>query len=203
MEETPRGYDLPYSANPGVQIAWISIGLLALAGSFWLYREEDPIILVIIAVIFLPIILCYAGQLLVRLQIFPEGVAVTFFGVTLWRWSAEKIRVIAALRKYENKANPHDVMAVCANTVEELTQLGNRHMPKLLKMEADRWYGEAAAKYLYRRAMSFRGELNLHKHIFWMDWSPERLHMLREMYPHAQWLDCTQKKLFEEQLNNH
>ena len=202
MQENQQGYDLPYSADPSVQIAWICIGLLALAGSFWLYREEAPMVLVIIAVIFLAIILCYTGQLLARLHIAPEGISITLFGRSLRRWPAETIQTIVALRKYEGKANPHDVMAVCNNTVEELTELGNRRMPKLLKQEADRWCGEAAAKYLYRRAMSFQGELNLHKHILWMDWSPERLAMLREMYPRARWLDCTQKKLFEAQLKS-
>lgn len=200
VEEKPRGYDLPFSADPGTQIGFVVIGLAALAGSLWFARSEGQPFLLVITVLFLVIILYYVGQLLARLHIVPEGIAVTFFGLTLRRFPAENIRVIVALRKYETKANPHDVMAVCANTVEELTQLGNRHTPKLLQNEVDRWYGQTASNYLYRRAVSIKGELNLHKHILWLDWSPERLKLLTQMYPNALWLDATEKKRFDAQL---
>ena len=70
----------------------------------------------------------------------------------------------------------------------------------LCRKGADLWLGETAAKYLWRRAESMKGDLNLHRHILWLDWSPERLKLLLEMYPQAQWLDCTQKKLFDAQL---
>ena len=199
MEETPRGYHLPYAADPSYQIAFLGIGVAALAGSLWFARSEGQAVLLLITALFLAVILTQAVQLLARVHIVPEGISITLFGWTLRRWPAERIRVIGALRKYEGKANAHDVMAVCANTVEELTELGKRNMPRLLQNEADRWYGEAAAKYLYRRAVSFRGELNLHNHIFWMDWSAERLDMLMELYPQAQWLDCTQNKIFDAQ----
>ena len=202
MKETPQGYHLPYAAEPGYQIVFLGIGVVAVAASLWFARSEGQALLLLITALFLAVILTQAAQLLARVHIVPEGISITLFDWTLRQWPAERIRVIGALRKYEGKANPHDVMAVCANTVEELTELGKRNMPGLLKNETDRWYGEAAAKYLYRRAVSFRGELNLHNHIFWLDWSPERLNMLLEMYPQAQWLDCTQKELFGEQLKN-
>lgn len=198
--EKKRGYDLPYAADPGVQIAFMVIGLIGIGATVWFAKSEgEPLLLVLVA-LFLTIILYYAGQLAARLHIVPEGIAVTLFGMTLRRLPAEEIRLIAAVGKYNTKANPHDVMAVCVNTVEELAELGNKHTPKLLKNTADRWYGESAAKYLWRRAESIRGELNLHRHILWLDWSPERLKLLLEMYPDAAWLDGTQKKLFDAQL---
>ena len=200
MEEKRRGYDLPFSADPGTQIAFILIGLIGMAGVVWFAKSEGVSFLLVFTVLFLAIILNYAVQLLARLHIIPEGIAITLFGLTLRCVPAENIRVIVALRKHETKANPHDVMAVCANTVEELTELGNRHMPKLLQNEADRWYGQTASHYLYCRAVSVKGDLNLHKHILWLDWSPERLRLLREMYPEVQWLDGTEKKLFDTRL---
>lgn len=200
MEEKRRGYDLPFAADPSVQIVFMAIGLIGIGATVWFAKSEgEPLLLVLVA-LFLAIILYYAGQLVARLHIVPEGIAVTLFGMTLRRLPAEEIRVIAAVRKYNNKANPHDVLAVCGNTLEDLTELGRKHTPKLLQNGADLWHGETAAKYLWRRAESMKGELNLHKHILWLDWSPERLKLLLEMYPQAQWLDCTQKKLFDAQL---
>ncbi len=199
MEEPTRGCYLPYAEDRSRPAAWIGISVLAMAGILWLYREET-LLLVIFGGIFLTTGLTSVMQLLAWVHIFPEGIAITLFGQTLRSWSAERIRTIGALRKYEGKADPHDVLAVCTNTVEELTFLGKKHMPKLLQNGKDLWEGESAAKYLYRRAVSFRGEGNLHKHILWLDWSPERLDILRQMYPEAQWLDCTQKKVFDAQL---
>lgn len=200
MEEKRRGYDLPFSADPGVQIAFIGIGLIGIGATVWFAKSEGEPLLLMATALFLGIVLSYAAQLMARLHIVPEGVAVTLFGMTLRRLPAEEIRLIAAVRKYNNKANPHDVMALCVNTVEELTELGSKHTPKLLQNSADRWHGETAAKYLWRRAESLKGELNLHRHVLWLDWSPERLKLLREMYPDAAWLDGTQKKLFDAQL---
>lgn len=200
MKENWRGYDLPYAVNPSMQLTDIVIGLIGTGGVVWFALSEGKPFLLAFVLLFLAIVLYYAGQLAARLHIVPEGIAVTLFGLPLRRVPAEEIRVIAAVRKYNNKGTHHDVMALCANTLEELTELGIRHTPKLLQNSVDRWYGETAAKYLWRRAESFRGELNLHGHILWLDWSPERLRLLREMYPEAQWLDGTRKKLFEAQL---
>lgn len=200
MEGKRRGYDLPFAADPSVQIVFMVIGLIGVGATVWFAKSEGVPFLLVFVALFLAITLYYAGQLVTRLHIVPEGIAVTLFGVPLRRFPAEEIQVIAALRKYNNKANPHDVMAVCVNTMEELTGLGTKHTPKLLQNGADRWYGETVAKYLWRRAESMKGELNLHRHILWLDWSPERLKLLLEMYPEAQWLDCTQKKLFDAQL---
>ena len=199
MEEK-RGYDLPYAADPSVQIVSMVIGLICIGATVWFAQSEGVQLLLVFVVLFLAIILYYAGQLAARLHIVPEGIAVTLFGMTLRRLPAEEIRLIAAVRKYNTKANPHDVMAVCINTLEELTEFGKKHTPKLLQNGADLWLGETAAKYLWRRAESMKGDLNLHRHILWLDWSPERLKLLLEMYPQAQWLDCTQKKLFDAQL---
>lgn len=197
-----RHYDLPFAENPGEWIAFILIGLLGLTGTVWFAWREGVPFLSVFAILFLAIILDCIGQLLARLHIGPEGIVITLFGKPLRRCPADEIRAIAAVRKYNSKANPHDVIAVCTNTVEELTELGKKHMPKLLQNEKEHWDGESAAKYLYRRAVSVGGELNLHKQILWMDWSSERLEILRKMYPNTQWLDGTQKKLFDAQLQN-
>lgn len=199
MEE-PLGYELPFSADPGTRILFIVIALAGLAGTVWFANREGVPLLLLFTVLFLAIILAYAGELLARLHIGPEGIAVTLFGMTLRRVPAEEIRAIVAVRKYNTKANPQDVMALCANTIEELVELGTQHTPKLLRNEADHWYGETAAKYLYRKAVSMGGDMNLHRHILWLDWSAERLGILRRMYPEAAWLDGTEKKLFDAQL---
>lgn len=200
MKENRLSCDLPLVVDPSVQITFIAIGLLGSVGVMWFARSEGVPFLLVFGLLFLAIALYYAGQLAARLHIALEGITVTLFGMTLRRVPAGAIRNIVAVRKYNNKGNHHDVMALCANSLEELAELGNRHTPKLLKSSMDRWYGETAAKYLWRRAESFRGEFNLHSNIFWLDWSPERLKLLLEMYPHAQWLDGTEKKLFDAQL---
>jgi hypothetical protein len=49
--------------------------------------------------------------------------------------------------------------------------------------------------------MTVPGEMNFMRSILWLDWDPERLMLLRQMYPDAMWLDCTRDKIFEKQLN--
>lgn len=200
MEEKQQGYELPFAADPGVQIAFIVIGLLGVAGTVWFAWSEEEAFLLAFAAAFLVMVLYYAGQLLARLRITPDGIAITLFGITLRHVPAEEVRLIVALRKYNTKANPHDVMSVCRNSVEELTELGSKYMPKLLQSQTERWFGQTAAKYLYRRAESVRGELNLHNHILWLDWSAERLKLLLQMYPAALWMDGTEKKIFDTQI---
>ena len=197
--------DMPLAAEKGKRIGYLLLSIVGTAATAWyavseMGRSSYGWVLLVMPMVMLALTVFYLGGLLARLHIAPEGIAITLFGLTLRRLPAERIHLLAGVRGYHNKADHQDVIAVCADSLEELTVLERQHTPKLLQNGVDRWYGETAAKYLYRRATAVRGSLNLNKRILWLDWSAERLNLLREMYPQAQWLDGTEKKLFDAQL---
>ena len=134
------------------------------------------------------------------LHIVPEGIAITLFGKTVRCVPAEEIRFLTAIPG--NAANDRvNRIAVCDKTLEELTELGYKTTPRSMRIKNPRWAGEFAESYLYHRSMTVPGEMNFMRSILWLDWDPERLMLLRQMYPDAQWLDCTRDKRFEKQLN--
>ena len=60
---------------------------------------------------------------------------------------------------------------------------------------------ECARQWLNRYATAYYvRELNLTSRILWLDWAPDRLRLIRWMYPDAQWMDFTKEKSYEKQL---
>lgn len=207
MEENHRGYDLPYAVATGTRIGTLGVAVVCtvpcvvILGSL---IQPDTLLdwsitlapgLAMLLVLVLP----EAAALCAVLNLVPEGIAITVFGKTVRRFPADKIRFLTAVSGSASR-NRADKIAVCEYTLEELTQLGYKATPRLMRIPRPRWTGEFAESYLYHRSMSVPGELNYMRKIIWLDWSPERLKLLLEMYPQAQWLDCTQKKLFDAQL---
>lgn len=209
MEELKQGYSMPFAARRKRSIlnCIINAILLVLLGLYFggkitsgaagEYRQMIIIIYVVMAmVLWIPML----ARCLMWLHFTPEGVSVTLFGLRLRQFPTERIRLISGL-KCSHKAGAVDLqIAVCDYSLEELTRLGGE---KLLPYGDPPWEGAYAEKYLYRYGSSviFR-EYNLHRNIFWFDWSPERLKMLQRMYPNAQWADCSEKKIFDEQLKS-
>ena len=57
------------------------------------------------------------------------------------------------------------------------------------------WAEDMAKKYLLRCALSVRSELGFpNRDILLIEWSPERLELLLEMYPGVPWCDLSDKK---------
>ena len=208
MSEVGQGYSLPYAVDRGVRIGTIivmSICVVSCAAMFiWMIR---PVIWYDWLICFLPVLLMLVLfssnvlELFAVLHIVPEGIAVTLFGKTMRQFPAEEIRFLTAIPG--NAASDRiNRIAVCSQTLEELTELGYKTTPKAMRIAKPRWPGEFAESYLYHRSMTVPGEMNFMRSILWLDWDPERLQILRQMYPEAQWLDCTQKKIFDVQLKN-
>ena len=202
-----RGYSLPYVVDRGVRIGTIIVmSICTVVSGFLFVWMIRPGIWYDWLICFLPVFLMLVLfssnilELFAVLHIVPEGIAITLFGKTVRRVPAEEIRFLIAIPG--NAANDRvNRIAVCDKTLEELTELGYKTTPRSMRIAKPRWPGEFAESYLYHRSMTVPGEMNFMRSILWLDWDPERLMLLRKMYPDAQWLDCTQKKIFEVQLN--
>lgn len=140
------------------------------------------------------------ARCLMQLHFAPEGISVKLFGLMLRHFPAERIKLISGLQCSYQSGAAELQTAVCDYSVEELTRLGGE---KLFPYGDPPWEGAYAKKYLdkYGSSFIFR-EYNLHKNILWFDWSPDRLRILQRMYPDVQWLDCSEKKIFDKQINS-
>ena len=207
MSETGRGYSLPYAVDKGVRIGMIlvmSVCTIAAGALFaWMIWPKiwyDWLICFLPVLLMLILFSSNVLELFAVLHIVPEGIAITLFGKTVRQFPAEEIRFLTAVPG--NAASDRvNRIAVCDKTLEELTELGYKTTPKSMRIKNPRWPGEFAESYLYHRSMTVPGEMNFMRSILWLDWDPERLMLLRQMYPDAMWLDCTRDKIFEKQLN--
>ena len=207
MIEKGRGCSLSYAVDKGVRIGTVSVmAICAVLSSVLFAGMLLPGSWIDWAVTLLPVLMMVTVlfsnflELFAVLHIVPEGIAITIFGKTLRKFPAEKIRFLTAIPG--NTASDRiNRIAVCDKTLEELTELGHKSTPKIMRIPRPRWPGEFAGSYLRRRSMSIPGEMNFMRPILWLDWDPERLRILRWMYPEAQWLDCTRDQRFEKQLN--
>jgi hypothetical protein len=207
MSETGRGYSLPYAVDKGVRIGTIlvmSVCTIAAGALFaWMIWPKiwyDWLICFLPVLLMLILFSSNVLELFAVLHIVPEGIAITLFGKTVRQFPAEEIRFLTAVPG--NAASDRvNRIAVCDKTLEELTELGYKTTPKSMRIKNPRWPGEFAESYLYHRSMTVPGEMNFMRSILWLDWDPERLMLLRQMYPDAMWLDCTRDRIFEKQLN--
>jgi len=135
--------------------------------------------------------LCMLGGWFVKLRFAPEGIAVTLFGITLKRHSAAQIRLITAVRYHDL-----DRIALCNYSLEELTTRAYYAKPALMRDSREYRTGEWAYEYLLHKHPGQRDRL-----IYWIWWDPERLQVLRSLYPKAQWIDMTRDKIFDKQLD--
>ena len=81
--------------------------------------------------------------------------------------------------------------------MEELAEEQERKTPQVLRNARTRpgWAEDMARKYLIRYVASPRCQFGIpRKDILLVEWSPERLDMLMEMYPGVPWCDLSDKK---------
>ena len=207
MSDTGQGYSLPYAVDKGVRIGTILVMFVCTvaAGALFAWMIQ-PKIWYDWLICFLPVLLILilfssnVLELFAVLHIVPEGIAITLFGKTMRKFPAEQIRLLTAVPG-NAACDRVNRIAVCDQTLEELTCLGYKATPRSMRIAKPRWPGEFAESYLYHRSMTVPGEMNFMRSILWLDWDPERLMLLRQMYPDAMWLDCTRDKIFEKQLN--
>lgn len=156
-----------------------------------------PIIVFYSAVVlatWLPMVL----RCVMKLHLEPEGVRITAFGLTLRRYPLGKIRFVTAMAcSGKNRTADRSQILLSAYTFEELAKKGgwkpgDRNPPEEC---ARQWLNRYATAYYVR-------ELNLTARILWLDWSPDRLRLIRWMYPDAKWADFTQNHVFDKQMND-
>jgi len=157
-----------------------------------------PIIVVYLAVVlatWLPMVL----RCVMKLHLEPEGVRITAFGLTLRRYPLGKIRFISAMEcSGKNRTTTRSQILLCAHTFEELAKKGGWRDGASGKPKA-----EFARNMLYRYLNAYYvRELNLTRNILWLDWTPDRIRLIRWYYPDAQWLDFSHNRVFEKQMND-
>ncbi len=193
MNEPNRGYDLPYLAKRQKQAVYVVFYLILAALVVWMenrkmiHEDYDAAtrqgMLILFTVIFVLGFLEMLFQLLAKVHFVPQGIALTLFGVTLRRIPTEKIQVLSAVT-YSRKGHTKEYIAVCMMSMEEINCATAEDLHNYLKVTAG----------------SLRVSLNLYRHIFWLEWSPDRLKLLRMMYPNVPWMDGSPDKRFEQQL---
>ena len=153
------------------------------------------IFLVIVLATWLPMLL----RCVMELHLEPEGVRLTAWGLTLRRYPLGKIRFISAMEcSGKNRTTTRSQILLCAHTFEELAKKGGWRDGSTGKPKT-----EFARNSLYRYLNAYYvRELNLTKDILWLDWSPDRIRLIRWLYPDAQWMDFSHNRIFEKQMND-
>jgi hypothetical protein len=201
--EYRRGYDLPITEKKWefwltlliypLFTLWLESQIrdMSLDGSVWLLRGFHLWLLLFVALEFIN---CFG-----ELHLVFGGVAITLFGKTLRRFPREKIRFLGGVR-YSRKSREYKWICVCDRSMEELAEEQERKTPKMFRNSRTRpgWAEDMAGKYLIRYVASMRRQLGLpRKDILLIEWSPERLRMIQDMYPGVPWTDLTDKKVLD------
>ena len=201
--EYRRGYDLPITEKKWefwltlviypLFTLWLESQIrdMSLDGSVWLLRSFHLWLLLFVALEFIN---CFG-----ELHLVSEGSAITLFGKTLRRFPREKIRFLGGVR-YSRKSREYRWICVCDHSMEELAEEQERKTPKMFQNSRTRpgWAEDMAGKYLIRYVASMRRQLGLlRKDILLIEWSPERLRMIQDMYPGVPWTDLTDKKVLD------
>lgn len=210
METPISGYSMPFSANKREALTEFVVLMMLLTALGILYdlraiddgmgEQMRRMLRIIYIVLMIPVAVLYLVRMAAEIHFVPQGIAVTLWGRTIRRLSAEQIRFVSAVQ-YTVKGTTYEKIAVCSYDQDELTALYKKKTPKMFQNSREIWFGEWAGTILMRRSDKLRAEFNMDSRILWLEWDCERLEVLLKMYPEAQWLDCTQKKIFDERMN--
>ena len=207
-EETRRGYDLPLTKNKWqfwmvlamtpLLIGFIELGI-RVAGMngwcSWLLRSVDIMWFVVVAWEF---VYCFG-----KLHLVTEGIAITVFGSTLRRFPREHIRFLGGVHD-SNRGTACQWICVCTRSMYELAEEQERRTPKMFRdgRALPGWTENMARKFLWSYAESLNRALGFpRKDILLIEWSPERLELLLDMYPGVPWTDLTEDKSLDAERN--
>ena len=201
MDEYRRGFDLPLTEN---KLLVLLLAAIVTTASIFLWGdmvESGFDLFSCFACGAITLILCYvlmmeAGRGFAKLHIVPEGIAVTLFGKTLRQIPVEEMLFFGGFIGTRKGRYPKNI-AVCTCSMETLAEKEEQKTDKMFRNSRTRpgWAEDMAKKYLLRCAGDFRGQLVLpNRDVLLLEWSPERLEMLMEMYPGVPWCDLSDKK---------
>ena len=199
--ETRRGYELPLTENKILVFLLMALEIVISAflwgdmvkSGFALFTcfSCGAIILILAYVLAMEL-----GRSFAKLHLVPEGIAVTLLGKTLRQIPREKIRFFGGFIGTRHCRYPKN-LAVCTCSMEALAEKEEQKTDKMFRNARTRpgWAEDMAKKYLLRCARSVRSELGFpNRDILLIEWSPERLELLLEMYPGVPWCDLSDKK---------
>jgi len=208
MYEEKEPVILPFAADKkeaAVQCGMYAVlfgGLLALLWGLMLHRNYSAgkmaLILLTVLVIALATWLPMALRCVAVLHLEPEGVRITAFGLTVRKYPLGKIRFVSAMAcSGKNRTAGRSQILLSAYTFEELAKKGG------WQRGGEKPADECARQWLNRYANAYYArELNLTPRALWLDWAPDRIRLIRWLYPDAQWMDFSHNRIFEKQMND-
>ena len=199
--EYRRGYDLPLTENK-LLVLLLFVLEIVISAFIWgdMVKSGFDLFTCItggaILLILGYVLVLEVGRGFAKLHIVPEGIAVTLFGKTLRQIPRQDLRFFGGFIGTKHSRFSKN-LAVCTCSMEALAEKEEQKTDKMFRNARTRpgWTEDMAKKYLLRCAASFRSGLGLpHRDILLIEWSPERLDMLMEMYPGVPWCDLSDKK---------
>ena len=199
MNETRRGYDLSLVTHKGR--FWIILVVICLLvfNLEWGFRrdgfEAAWIMRLMYPLLALAVVLEFVSDFS-RLHLVSEGIAVTLFGKTLRQIPVQDIRFIGGFIGAKHSRFSKN-LAVCTRSMEELAEEQERKTPKMLRnaRTCPGWAKDQVGQLLLRYSTSIRSQFGFFRRdILLIEWSPERLELLLQMYPGVPWVDLTEKK---------
>lgn len=199
--ELRRGYDLPLTENK-LLVLLLCLLEIVISAFIWSDMVESGFDLFTcfagsaIILILGYVLVMEAGRGFAKLHIVPEGIAVTLFGKTLRQIPREDIAFFGGFIGTKHSRFSKN-LAVCTCSMEALAEKEEQKTDKMFRNARTRpgWAEDMAKKYLLRCALSVRSELGFpNRDILLIEWSPERLELLMEMYPGVPWCDLSDKK---------
>ena len=199
MNETRRGYDLPLVTHQGRFWIILVVMCLLVFNLEWGFRRGGSEAAWIMRLIY-PLLALAVGLEFVsdfsKLHLVHEGIAVTLFGKTLRQIPRQDLRFFGGFIGTKHSRFSKN-LAVCTHSMEALAEEQQRKTPQMLRNARTRsdWAEDMAGKCLIRYSTSIRSQFGFpRKDILLVEWSPERLELLMEMYPGVPWCDLSDKK---------
>ena len=206
MNETRRGYDLSLVTHKGRFWVILVVICLLVFNLEWGFRRDGSeaawIMRLMYPLLALAVVLEFVSDF-AKLHLVHEGIAVTLFGKTLRQIPVQNIRFFGGFIGTKHSRFSKN-LAVCTRSMEELAEEQERKTAKMFRNARCRpdWAEDMAGKYLMRYVDSMRRLFGfLQKDILLIEWSPERLDMLLEMYPGVPWCDLSDKKKLDAERN--
>ena len=199
MNETRRGYDLSLVTHKGR--FWIILVVICLLvfNLEWGFRRDGSeaawIMRLMYPLLAVAVVLEFVSDFS-RLHLVAEGIAVTLFGKTLRQIPRQDIRFFGGFIGVKHSRFSKN-LAVCTCSMEELAEEQERKTPKMLRNARTRtgWAEDTVRQLLIQYSTSIRIQFGFfRKDILLIEWSPERLELLLEMYPGVPWCDLSDKK---------
>ena len=201
-EETRRGYDLSLVTQKGRFWVILVVICLLVFNLEWGFRrdgfEAAWIMRLMYPLLALAVVLEFVSDFS-RLHLVSEGIAVTLFGKTLRQIPVQAIRFFGGFIGTKHSRFSKN-LAVCTHSMEELAEEQERKTPQMLRNARTRpgWAEDLAGQLLLRYSTSIRSQFGFYRRdILLIEWSPERLRMIQDMYPGVPWTDLTDKKVLD------